>query len=208
MRRGLTLLELIFSMVIIALAFTVLPKILQVSAKSSVKMLKEEAMSDAVALIGLIKALPWDENNTQSNDILHTDLARSNAYRCDPTTHYRRGGFAGSRGCFHDRNASAIGADSGESEPDDIDDFEGFTKTISNAAGTRRYTLGVRVCYVADAMNPFSRTCIAQTSDIKYVDINITPLTKQKELASTVARFYYHAANIGQQHINRRPWRK
>ncbi len=208
MRRGFTLLELIFSMVIIALAFTVLPKILQVSAKSSVKMLKEEAMSDAVALIGLIKALPWDENNTQSDDILHTLTAASNDYRCDPTTHYRKGGFVGSRGCFEDRNASAIGIDGAESEPDDIDDFDGFTKTISNAAGTRRYMLGVRVCYVADTTNPFSRTCIAQSSDIKYVDVNITPLSKQQLLGATVARFYYFASNIGQQHINRRPWRK
>ncbi len=209
MRRALTLIELIFSMVIIALAFTVLPKILQVSAKHAVTMLKEEAMSDAVAMVGFAKSLPWDEQNTQSDDILHTDAAASNRYKCDSTTHYRVGGFAGSRGCFQNLSASTIGSESGESDPDDLDDFNGLTKSISNANGTRRYTIKVRVCYVDDTMEPFANKCRSgSTSDIKYLAVSVAPQTKQQLLGKTIASFWYFSSNIGQIHINRRPWRK
>jgi len=69
-RDGFTLIELIFSMVIIAIAFTVFPKILQLATKVSVQNLKEEAMYNAVAYIGLIKSTAWDENNTISDNIL------------------------------------------------------------------------------------------------------------------------------------------
>jgi len=71
-REGFTLIELIFSMVIIALVFTVIPKIIYAFNKSDTFSVREDALFNGVSLTNMISRLPWDENNTEHNDILLT----------------------------------------------------------------------------------------------------------------------------------------
>jgi len=206
MRRSFTLIELIFSMVIIALAFTVLPKVLQVSAKSSATTLKEEAMSNAMAMMGWIRVLAWDERNVQSDEILIPQEYEP-IYKCPVWDIYRAGGFAGSRNCRHKFSASALGPDT-EPVPNDIDDFAGYEKNITNATGTRRYNLKVDVIYVKDYNQTFLSQKASGSSDVKMVSILVTPLAKKGALGGSFAKLTYFASNIGQIRINRVPWRK
>ncbi len=210
MRRGLSLVELIFSMVIIAIAFTLFPKIMQDSAKSANKMLQEEAMYNGVALIGLIKNLPWDEQNSRYDDILLVQTHDS--YDCNESLGtgkriYRQGGFVGSRNCEHKVEASSIGSD-GEAVPDDIDDFDGYSTVATNRYGKRAYRLEANVSYRADAMPGSTQmmgTKRAQSTNTKYIRVSVTPI-KMTDTFKNRLSFWYLSSNIGQLHINKIPW--
>ena len=212
MRRAMTLIELIFSMVIIALAFTVLPKILQVAAKSSKTTLKEEAMYNAVALMGLVRSLAWDDKNAKQTDEILYASGGSQAYTCGVLKKmYREGGFIGSRNCEHNISASAIGAESTDERdnPDDIDDLNDKNITLTNFNGYREYNASITVDYVQDYDTQFSSSPVSGTSNVKMVVIRVeVPKAKQAVLGSSFAQLSYFASNIGQLTIYRVPWKK
>jgi len=213
MRRSLSLIELIFSMIIIAIAFTVFPKVLQMSAKSANITLKEEAMYNAVALIGLIRSLPWDEKNTQKDDILLASGGKLQYICAYPLgtgdNIYRRGGFVSSRNCQHKEWASPIGLDSGDSEPDDIDDFDQKTIEAKNVNGKRSYLLDVNVSYVQDYSGDpvdFRTSKNNIPTNVKYIKVSLRVQNLQKSLGKKLASFWYIASNIGQLKINSMAW--
>lgn len=213
MRRSLTLIELIFSMVIVAIAFTVFPKVLQVSAKSANFTIKEEAMYNAVALIGLLRALPWDEKNTQEDDILLVDNGNI-AYECryalgSGQDIYRQGGFVGSRNCQHKLSASTIGSDAGDSEVDDIDDLDNKSIPATNVYNTRSYAIDVNVSYVQDySGDPVDlQSAVSNSStNVKYILVSLRVNNRQEELGEKLASFWYISSNIGQLEINSMAW--
>ncbi len=213
MRRSLTLLELIFSMVIIAVAFTVFPKIVQMSAKSSKYTLKEEAMYNALTLLGLVKNLPWDEENSEYDDILITKS--TTVYECSHSFGgsdkiYRQGSFVGSRNCLHQRGATAtLGLEEATyDEADDLDDFANYSIVTKNRNGTRRYRLEAKVYYIKDltpSEESFSSDAVSNVTNLKYIEVNATPLTKAKDIGN-IAKFWYISSNIGQLRIFSAPW--
>ncbi len=203
-KSAFTLIELILSMVIIAIAFTVLPKIMQLAAKVSVQNIREEAMYNAVAYIGLIKSTAWDEKNTEVDDILHVSAGDS-SYVCNSITTYRIGGFDGSRNCRNNKNASAIGKDG--NDLDDMDDF--VTITAKNMTDSRNYDLNISVTYVTDiAENSdiFSSIPKSGTTNTKEINVTVIVNKKQAALGNSLVRMSFTAQNIGQLRINRRSW--
>lgn len=210
MRKSFTLIELIFSMVIIAIAFTVLPKILQLSAKVSAQSLKEEALYSGVILMGYLKATAWDEQNTKYDDILIVQNG-DNDYNCSGSNHIRKGGFVGSRNCENSRSASGLGVDSDDNGIyDDVDDFSSVI--ASNYNNSREYNLSVSVKYVEDislSEEEFNVTQASETTNTKYIIIDINN-TSNKDINKTgsenIAQLKFWTFNIGQIHINRIPW--
>ena len=209
MRRALTLIELIFSMVIIALAFTIFPKIVQVSAQSAKYTLQEEELYNALALIGQIKNLHWDEQNTRYNDILLTNGEQ--AYECGYSFGgkpiYRIGSFVGSRNCLHKLSASAIGSENGELEPDDIDDFNGFVKDIHDDRNHRIYRLQAKVYYIKDPKITDKTLTLdpAMLTNTKAIEVNVTALKKKGAIGSGL-KFWYVSTNIGELRVYSEPW--
>ena len=204
MKKAFTLIELIFSMVIIAIAFSVLPKILELSMKSATTSLKEEAMYNAVAYVGLIKSTAWDENNTKVDDILLVSDGNS-AYDCNTTTGYRIGGMKGSRNCFNKQSASAIGSDG--NDLDDMDDFT--TLNASNKNNSRDYNLSVSVDYIDDITpnaTQYTITSNAESTNTKYITVTVQANRKAAVLGDSFAKIPFIAQNIGQIKINRRVW--
>ena len=205
-RNALTLIELILSMVIIAIAFSVLPKMILMSQKISKQSIKEEAIYSAVALMGLIKSTAWDENNTNYDDILIT--SGDSAYNCSDSTNFIRvGGFRGSRNCDNNITSSTLGSDSGEPPYDDMDDFS----AITSQNDYREYNLSVTTAYVSDPSASdtnitFSDTPLSNSTNLKYIDITIIPKTKAGVLGNNIGHFYIYASNIGQTQINKRAW--
>ncbi|ADN08505.1 type II secretion system protein [Sulfurimonas autotrophica] len=205
-KNAFTLIELILSMVIIAIAFTVLPKILQLSAKVSVQNLKGEAMYNAIAYIGLIKSTAWDEENIKYNDILLVANGDSD-YDCNTTTTYRIGGFDGSRNCKNAKNASSLGSDSNESYNNDMDDFD--TINATNNTNSRAYDLNVSVDYLEDIAengNTFSSTTKSNTTNTKRITIKVDVKKKASALGNSFVQMSFIAQNIGQFQINKRVW--
>ena len=189
MRKGLTLIELIFSMVIIAIVFSVVPKIIFVSNKSLQLSIKEDGMYNAVALAGSIAMLDWDENTSASDGkIVHTTTND-----CNATTGYRVGGFIGSRNCMDDANysSSPIGQDGDVNDFNDIDDYNGKTDFNETSSSGKDYNLSATVDYNATNRN------------IKEINVTVEGGAKTGGFQTS---FFYHSANLGHIQINKRAW--
>ncbi|WP_353661781.1 type II secretion system protein [Hydrogenimonas sp. SS33] len=208
MRRAVTLIELIFTMLIVALVFTVVPKIVFVTNKSFETTVKEEALYNALALMGLLTHLPWDEKNVNGDAILTTEAGAA-AFTCDPDAGYRRGGFYGGRNCFAEElSASPVGREG--DEYNDIDDYDGWTVEAGTSGGAK-YLMRVGVRYLGDppsgsdidlsALSPSQRS-----TDIKEINVTVT-YAPSRAKSPFRATLYYHAANIGAMHLYKRPWR-
>lgn len=206
MRKGLTLLELIFTMVIVAITFTVIPKLIQVMGNAGAQIVKEDAIYNTMTLMGKIVNLPWDQNNTTSNAILHVITGNTN-YDCQ-TDNYRRGGFKGGRNCVGEgnitaHNASPIGREN--ANHDDIDDFNGESLNTLTPCGDQLYDLGVVVNYVQDNNDEINS---APSTNIKRVVITTrydATFTRHDDGNSCMI-FDYWSYNIGQIDIKRRRW--
>ena len=213
MRRALTLVELILSMVIIGIVFTVIPRLIHAMNQTSQTAIKEEAMYNAVALMGAIINLPWDNNNTQNDQILQVTAGNS-AYDCNTTSGYRIGGFIGGRNCIEpsgiDYNASALGLEGIE-----INDLDDYTLSInadnncSRSNGKSLYTLSPIISYVNDPSPTGAITLsdvnISNKSNTKHVLVKVGYHTDNK-LSGCITALQYDAFNIGQIHINSRSW--
>ncbi len=201
MRKGLTLIELIFSMVIIAIVFTIVPKIIFASNKTLQLSKKEDALFNAYSLMGSIVKLPWDENTTVSDGkILDTDKTD-----CNASSGYRVGGFIGSRNCIDSNlRASSIGSDSGDY--DDIDDYSGKTTNVNmNIEGVDKniYNINVSVEYVE---NNYLSVVALNTSELKKIKTIVYPGADNNKMVGFQSSFFYYSANLGHIQIKKRVW--
>lgn len=209
MRKGLSLIELVFTIVIIAVVFTVIPKIVLALSKSDEFTVKQDAVFNGMTMMQMISRLSWDENSTNSNDILDTN---STNFKCDTTTHYRVGGFRGSRNCENNVSIFGIlGSEEGNATNlyDDIDDFH--NKDIN----TSLYRLHVEVKYIADNITYVGQnanigliqTSIPTSTNLKMVDMNITYAGNKASLqGKPISQFTYVSSNIGKFFIGKRTW--
>lgn len=188
-RGGFTLIELIFSTVIIAIVFTVVPKLLFVTTKTMEFSIKEDGLFAAMALMGNIIRLPWDGNviNSQGK-ILDTDANSCNDYRI--------GGFSGSRNCINSNATATPKAAFGSSGVyGDIDDYHAYSSaTIS---GRTSYTLDAEVTYANTGF-----TAAAGSDEVKKVEVRVSSASKTTLCSS----FFYHSANLGHVQINKQAW--
>jgi len=166
----MTLIELILSMVIIALVFTVVPKMIAVTAKSSEQGKKEDAIFNAVSTIAEISYLAWDENLTSGNQSImrvdeSIDFNCTKVEKDDGNFTYRAGAFFtdssdNGRRCEDNNTYTILGLDSGDDSTnlDDIDDFnnsaDGNLTAIgykcSSSSPIKDYNLTSMVSFVKD----------------------------------------------------------
>lgn len=197
MRKGLTLIELIFSMVIIAIVFTIVPKIIFASNKSMELSMKEDALYNAYSLLGSILRLSWDENTTTAGKILDTG-----EHNCSD---YRVGGFIGSRNCVDsDDSATKIGLE--DSDYNDIDDYDGYDENIS-VAGRNKYKISVDVNYVQYDNPNFSHQSETDTKEYKEINVTVEAHIDNKKMIGYKSGFFYHSANLGQIYIKKQKWK-
>ncbi len=209
MRRGLSLIELIFTIVIIAVVFTVIPKVILSLNKSDKFSIRQDALFNGISLMQMISKLPWDQNNTGDIDILHTNSANTNL-KCYDSTKRRVGGFVGSRSCEDNLSTSTISSD-GQSDYNlfnDIDDFNGVDINASY------YSLHVEVNYIDDnivysgqkSKLVLNSTSASHTTNLKNIDINVSYHGKRGNVKQ-LSKFNYVSANIGQAVLNKRVWK-
>jgi len=218
LKKSFSLIELIFTIVIISLIFTVIPKIIYVTNLSIGYSMKENGVFNMMAHIMDISLKEWDENNTADSshpdDILLT--GNSNVLECDTSSGYRIGGFIGSRNCKNDMNISHIGVDANEtdsSEYDDIDDYNGTEENASEENYEGRYKLYDIVTYTKEwnssnynydtqSLDFNNSNQVADKSNIKYIDVILEDGRSDKN----ISRARYWSANIGHMYIESRQW--
>lgn len=190
-RRGITLIELIFSIVILSIVFSIIPKIIFASNKSMQTSIKEDALFNAYTLLGSIVKLPWDENTTRTGNILW--VSEGNC------SDFRKGLFIGSRECQlasdGNNSASAIVGQSGDKN--DIGDYDNFNESYINSS---KYKLDVNVSYVNDdySQNPL-------TTNLKEINVTVESNTPKTE--GFKSSFFYYSANLGLIQIKKEVWK-
>lgn len=220
MRKGISLIELIFTIVIIAVVFTVIPKIVLALNKSDEFAIKQDALFNGMTMTQMISHLSWDENSTNSNDILSTTSVNVQ-FACDATTYYyRKGGFRGSRNCIDSNgtlSANPIGKDGVEMDIytfNDIDDFNA-QPVDANTSDGKKYGLHVEVKYISDkidystsqrAIINLSKIPETSTTNLKLVDVNVTYQGKRGASDTPITQFSYVSANIGKFFLAKRTW--
>jgi len=216
MRNALTLIELILSMMIIGIVFTVIPRLVMSMNQSAQVTLKEEAMYNAMAQMGMILNLPWDNNNTQNPQILSITPTNA-AYECNTTSGYRIGGFIGGRNCIGTDlySAGAIGIEGNESN--DIDDFQNTDINVTkNCSSGVKGLFGINtiVHYVDDPASTgiatLTNNLAANQSNTKHIEVKVGLGTDHKFYDVTkqncITSLHYHSFNIGHIQINSRNW--
>ena len=214
MKKSFSLIELIFTIVIIALVFTTVPRIVYVTNNSFKFTLKEDGIFNMMAKIMDISFREWDENDTTSYDILLT--GNSNVLECNgsatfPQDALRIGGFYSgkqySRICPNKLYASKIGPDSGETSEDDYDDVDDFNGTEDNATknGKTRYILYISDGY-SDEWDKNNYDYDNQSLDFNFTNnldknrsnIKLTKVTLyDKKYDQNISNARYWSANIG-----------
>ena len=214
MKKGLTLIELIFTVVILSIVFTVIPKIMDISNKTLEKSGNEEAIFNMMSKMSDIVFKEWDENNTDSDEILVVNENSSNALDCNSTSGYRIGGFRGSRNCQNDINISYIGPDDNEPPYDDIDDYNGSEENTSTSGKKNKYyTLDMFASYIkewngsdysGDSLDYKFDKNSKDKSNIKRVEVVV--LTKINGKEKNISSVKYYGANIGHSIIESESW--
>ncbi len=221
MRKGLTLIELIFSMTIIGIVFTVIPKLIMSMNQSAQTTIKEEAMFNTVAMMGAIINLPWDENNTKNSQILNVTNGNS-SYDCNTTSGYRIGGFVGSRNCREENGTILTASSIGLEQIDDFNDIDDYNATETNASndcakshGKSLYSIRPIVIYSQDP-DPTASTIqlpgddknlsLVQSSNTKRIIVKVGYHTDNTKNSGCITALEYHSFNLGNIQINSRDW--
>jgi prepilin-type N-terminal cleavage/methylation domain-containing protein len=198
-KYSFTLIEIIIAMVIVGIAVTAIPMLLNSSSNSMATSLKEDSFFNAYSTISLIQTLNWDENNTK-DDKHYKVLTSPNG---DSELKCKRNGIIQlnnkSGADCDDNTTSHIGIDDGEDRDDvttfdDIDDFNGY-----EIDSFSKYKIKIALYYIDDTAD-YSKNNIffndnkkvAHDSNIKQIELNITD--KNDKVFSI---FRFESFNIG-----------
>jgi len=213
MRRGLTLIELIFTIVIIAMVFTVIPKIVLSLNKADKFAIRQDAMFNGISMMKMISNMPWDANNTNSSDILHVTKG---SFDCNRTTFLRIGSFIGGRTCEENLSANQIPNPTNFTDVDysenNINDFN-YKNVEVNTTQRKLYDLNITVSYIDDGimnhnvkdLNLSNDRTDNNTSNLKRIRLNVYYAVDGRKYKQ-LTQFNYTSANIGQMILHKRVW--
>ena len=191
MKKGIALIELIFAIVVIGITLMAVPNLISTTTKASRNAVTQESISSAVSHISMVMSEFWDENSIDpqnNNPVLMVDIQNpSFGEFMDPFNpslgFSRRGGspISSSRRFAVDKFgnklkvSSSLRMDTGDSEADDVDDFNGQeTVLVPNTDASaevgdfkdKSIKIKTTVYYIKD--NP------TNGSDYNQQDINFT----------------------------------
>ena len=225
LRKGVAMLELIFSIVVMGIVLMSAPMLMSTAAKSGYVGLQQEGINEASTMINMIMSYHWDENNTDPSYIDNLLIVTNGEDELDQagTTKRRIGTPKESSRAFaredgtDDLTASPStsfgeGKDNGttETENDDIDDFDDTTVTLTAAAAGVDYAdtiqIATEINYIDDdtdydtsniSFSPdFAGIAANLTSNIKHIQVTLTSTSGVEELDKTIV-LHAFSSNIG-----------
>jgi len=209
-RKAATMIELVFTIVILGIAMVTIPTMLSNISKINELSINQEAILAGSTAIGNILTYKWDEKTTDLNvtfspilDVTHGDNELDRILN----TTKRKGSFKGvGRRKFYNQiiyASSTLGSDF--SDMDDIDDFIGV-KSLTLNSGNVDYILDIEIAtnviYISD-INDYNKkniNFVFQTSphisstNIKMIEVEV----KDKDSNQTIAIYRSFASNIGE----------
>ena len=205
-KSSFTLIELIVAIIIVGIAVTSIPMLLNTVSKNQVVAMKEKSFFNAYALLNLMQSQEWDENNTIGDNYkkVLTSPNGNSGLRCT-----RKGVLElnNSSGAECDNNTTShIGIDALEDENnvstfDDIDDFNGYSTLVNDT------NISVKVYYMIDDADYSAKNISLNAeqisngdSNIKFIELNVTDNSTHKEIAI----LKYFTSNIGMVKIEMR----
>ena len=196
MRKGFWLLELIFAIVVMAIAMLSIPTVLSQTTAGIETTLKQEAIFYGSRTMGSLLTYRWDENSIKGDpdkNISHIlDVSNGDSHFDRNTSitpsRFRTGNFnlKAVRTFFNTTTnaTSTLGNESGESEKDDIDDFNNDTDIITAQKGDFVLNMKIhkKIYYIADTPTysngrvrfSFSSTSASPTTNVKMIELNVT----------------------------------
>lgn len=213
MRFAFTLIELIVSIVVIGLAFSAIPLMLQQESKLETQSIRQEAVMIAVTKAGNIFSYAWDEaiasqRENRIRDKVLDVLNGSKIYnRKDINSTLRVGHFRGdTRRSFYQNKIFAsenLNLDINDTIPDDMDDLVGEISISGGTTGEHEYKdiykIVTKMSYVYD--NNLSKTSTTSTN-IKEFNIVV-----KDNSGNTIISITAFSTNIGQQDLLIRSWK-
>ena len=213
MKKALSLIELIFTILIIGIVFSVIPRIIYISNKSLEVLKKEDAIFNIMSKAIDISLKAYDEKNIYDDDILLVNNPPVNILDCNESSWYRVGGFKGSRNCRNGIYESDIFISmNSDGEYDYIEGYNGV-EVNTTKYGRTLYTLKISVGYT-DEYNindydynngnlsfKFTNRSDNNKTNIKRVYIKV--FDRNNNIISSVP---YYSANIGHIQINGLRW--
>jgi len=231
MRPAIAMIELIFSLVILAIVLRSAPMLISTATNSGYVALQQEAIATAAAELGMILTNHWDEGDTNTSNTAPILVTLGDVeLNVDPTTGRR----AGTPSSSHRTFISALGTTlisatssanlGNDGDIDDIDDYatgvgSGFVdlNTTTNDEGDlidKDMSILTTVTYISDTAayntgttltfnNPFNTASAADTSNIKYINVTLTTTNTTEELAKTISLNAF-SCNIGTYQLNER----
>ena len=220
------MIELVLSIVIIAIAVMSIPMMLQESAKNDRYSLLQESILAARTKMGNILSFRWDENSPDgsgSSQILRVlDVSNGDAELDRVTGSIRRVGhiFANKRRRMKDLTSATRVSDPSDTGPvDDIDDFDGNSSTVYMQNGAfgnsfdyldQALEMNTTVSFVSDSANYASQNInftfdtttkaaltLANSTNIKMIELKVTTGVN----AATPFIFRAFSSNIGQSRL-------
>ncbi len=210
MRSAFGMIELIFAIVVIGIAMLAIPPLLMQTTSSVEEIVKQEAIFQGYRTMGVILTYKWDDKSVVGNDnnishILDVTNGDSELNRTGSSSITRIGNFNNPRRVFFSSTTYAsntLGLESGESDKDDIDDFNGNTDSITATPGEFALTFDIhqKVFYIDDNANygasvinlSLPVTKATASTNIKMVELNIT------ENNQTIIILRSFSTNIGE----------
>ncbi len=225
-RSGFSLIELVFSIVVIAISLMTVPLMLNQGAKSNQFSLMQESILAAHTKMGNILSFKWDENSGDENGTIVRvlDVTAGDSQLDRKTAAVRRVGHIHDdlRRRMQDKETNATAPDALGIEVadlyDDIDDFNGKSVIVAPAPAIQKgkfdyldadLNLTTSVKYISDDVNysqkdiafDFNASHVITTgsTNIKMVELNATSVN-----SDTPFVFRMFSSNIGQSKLYER----
>lgn len=205
-RYAFTMIELIFAIVIIAIAVISLPTMTQATGKGIESNLVQEAIFASAAKLDEITSYRWDENSTEDGSVLSRVIWTSdNDCNASSNPNLRQGHIKETlhRRCLDDNYSivqptTPLGMETDDNGTyDDIDDFNdisaplyiNISDSVGSAAGYKTpYSMDINISYAGFGV------ITADSQNIK--EINITIINPDTNL--TTLKVHTYSANIGE----------
>lgn len=187
------MIELIFAIVVMSIAMLAIPPVLSQTSSNINEVIKQEAIFQAYRTIGTILTYKWDDksvigDDTNTSHILDTTSNETELNRTNSGSVVRIGNFnVLDRRTFFSSTRYAtdpLGLESGETEEDDIDDFDGHTDSITAAPGEYAFSFDLtsHIKYISDSADytnstldiTIPLTTANTTTSIKLIELNVT----------------------------------
>lgn len=205
-RKSFTLIELVFSIVVVGIAIMSIPVIIRNSNSNVIQSQNVLGYYNALTLMDTIKSKPWDTNNINDFEkagiyyILYTGDANQDCYldtTSGNTTNYIKKGIGTSdRRRICDPNKKQASQIRPDKNLNSINAFNGYTKNI-NVGNQTIFNLEAKVEYVDINLKNGNIAPTTKITNVKKITVNLIKPNIGIGGSEVISSYIYYAANIG-----------